>query len=399
MLYKPVDEHEGRTVEIAFFQVNDSMTGVDAAPRSSTGEEFSLMLSSLMPQNGQAGFFTADISSGAGGEGGLNRSLIDGANAQATAVMASLTDIRQARASAATDAEFFALDAMPASTSSAPSVTDIAGSIDITGLTGAEGLEEASEAQTTGLETLDTAPLAGADLLAGQDETAVDASVDAGSAELDESADSADLSIAFSGGFEDNDNEQGANAESGADSAFPELTLNKTDGALSATPFARHLESASVETLSGAAKSAPFSPQVMDTVEAGIRLSADARGGEVRMKLNPESLGEVRIRLDVSSGVVRAEITVESHEVKSMIEADSDFLKDSLGSHGLTLDKCVVDVAKPFDLKARHEGFRQEASGEERAPGRNNRENGGNSHGRFNQDSERGEERGVDFFI
>lgn len=386
-------------MEIAFFQVNDSMTSVDAAAKSSTGEEFSLMLASLMPQAVQPGFFMADAASVPGACGSLNGSFIEGAQVPAQAETASLTAAQQAQTPEAADGGFSVLDSMYASNKETPSAVDIAEAIDLAGMTDAQGLEEGAAAQASELEALDTTAFAETGLPAAPEETAVEAPGDAGSAELDESADSADRSVAFSGAFEDNGNDQGDGAQGGADQSGPELTFNKTDGALSAATFGKHLESASIETLSGAGKSAPLAPQVMDTVEAGIRLSADSKGGEVRMKLNPESLGEVRIRLDVSSGVVKAEITVESLEVKAMIEADSGFLKDSLGSHGLTLDRCVVDVAKPFDIKARPEGFWQEPNGEERAPGRNDRENGGNSHGKFNRETERAEERGVDFFI
>jgi len=398
--YNPVDVHEGLIVEIAFFQVNDSRPGLDAEAKSSAGEEFSLMLSSLMPQNGLAGSFMADTASGDGAGNGLDRLLLDGAKAPVNPEMAFLPDIRQAQTPHAADGEFSVPDAMPESAVSALSGTDAAGSIDLTGMTDVEGLEGATEAETAGLEEPEKAAVGATGLLAAPEDTAVDASVDAGTADLDESADAADGSIAFSGGFEDNGNEQGEGAESGADPAFHELPLNKPDGSVSAAPFARHLEPpASVEHLSGVGKSAPLAPQVKDTVEAGIRLSADAGGGEVRMKLNPESLGEVRIRLDVSSGAVKAEITVESQAVKSVIEADSALLRDSLGAHGLTLDKCVVEVAKSFDMRERKEGSWQGPDAEERAPGSNKRDGGGNSHGKYNRDSERGEERGVDFFI
>ena len=211
---------------------------------------------------------------------------------------------------------------------------------------------------------------------------------------------SPDMTVSFSNNFEGERNEQETTGESDKQSIVTEPRQMKADGAVHGPSFGKHLEAASIDPPMSALKSAPVVLEVRDSVEAAIKLSAEADGGEVRMKLNPEALGEVRIRLDVSSGVVKAEIIVESREVKTMIEADSGFLKDALSSHGLTLDKCVVEVAKNADLKVRDESAWQDSSGDERASGNRGQEKGsGNWHGRFQEERERKEDGGVDFFI
>ena len=157
------------------------------------------------------------------------------------------------------------------------------------------------------------------------------------------------------------------------------------------------------ETAPAPVKASSLAAEVQEKVQAGIKVSLEQGGGEVKMKLNPESLGEVRIKLNVASGVVRAEIIVESAEVKRILESDSAFLRDSLGGHGLTLDKCVVEVCRPFDA-ARREGNGESAlSGDEQRPmkDRDEKENRENSgwHRHFRQNYGRHEDGGVDFFI
>lgn len=89
---------------------------------------------------------------------------------------------------------------------------------------------------------------------------------------------------------------------------------------------------------------------VKEKLEGAIKVSVEQGGGEVRMKLNPESLGELTIKLNIEENVVTAEIVVESAEVKSILDTDSGLLKDALGSQGLTLDKYTVEIkAAPRD--------------------------------------------------
>lgn len=227
--------------------------------------------------------------------------------------------------------------------------------------------------------------------------------VQKGPCDIGKAADSevAGVTAFFSKGFEDHEPDKETSFD-GSEQPLGQEPFLKAENVIPGAAFGKHLETAVERPLAPVALGSPAPAEVKDRVEAGIRLSVESGGGEVRMKLNPESLGEVRIKLDVSSGVVKAEIVVERHEVKTMIEADSAFLKDALSSHGLTLDKCVVEVAKPFDAKARFESSWQDLAGEERASsGHKEHKDRGSSgwHGRFNQERRREKESGVDFFV
>lgn len=102
-----------------------------------------------------------------------------------------------------------------------------------------------------------------------------------------------------------------------------------------------------------------------------LRISVRNGGGEVRMKLNPESLGELSIRLSISNGAVTAEITAESLEAKALLEANSSMLKDSLAQQGLVLRECVISVSSRVDagLPERREGLFEERREEARGSG------------------------------
>lgn len=84
--------------------------------------------------------------------------------------------------------------------------------------------------------------------------------------------------------------------------------------------------------------------ELQQKLNAGINISVQKNGGEVRMKLNPDNLGELVIKLTIENGSVKADIRAESIEIKHLIEADSSMLKEALGAHGLSLKECTIGV-------------------------------------------------------
>lgn len=184
----------------------------------------------------------------------------------------------------------------------------------------------------------------------------------------------------------------------------PAEAMKATDNQVAGPVFGSTIEK-TIDELSQRMDAQHSKPAVMaevhEKVQAGISVSVESDGGEVRMKLNPDSLGEVRIKLNVDSGRVTAEILVDNPEVKSIIESDSSFLKDSLGQHGLTLDKCVVEVGRSFESSEQEADDRRQPYADERAPQGEER---GSEKGRgawqrhFKQNQARHDEGGIDFF-
>ncbi len=84
--------------------------------------------------------------------------------------------------------------------------------------------------------------------------------------------------------------------------------------------------------------------QVMDQVSNSVRLTMKQGGGEARMRLYPESLGELKVELSIEDGVVKAKFLVNNAMVKDVIEENFDRLRDSLTNNGLKVESFSVSV-------------------------------------------------------
>lgn len=74
------------------------------------------------------------------------------------------------------------------------------------------------------------------------------------------------------------------------------------------------------------------------------QLMVSRGGGEATMKLNPEGLGEVRLKVMVVNGRVNVEMAAQTNEAKQLIESSISDLRSSLSSHKLAVDHIKVDV-------------------------------------------------------
>jgi len=67
-------------------------------------------------------------------------------------------------------------------------------------------------------------------------------------------------------------------------------------------------------------------------------------GGEAIIKLNPEGLGQVHLKVAVQDGKVNVMMNADSKEAKNIIESSLHDLKHSLSAKNLSLDSIKVDV-------------------------------------------------------
>lgn len=78
----------------------------------------------------------------------------------------------------------------------------------------------------------------------------------------------------------------------------------------------------------------------------GMRMSFSQGGKAVKIRLHPDNLGHMEIKLDIDDNkAVTARIVVENAHVKGILESDSSRLKELLASQGLKLDSYSVDVS------------------------------------------------------
>lgn len=70
---------------------------------------------------------------------------------------------------------------------------------------------------------------------------------------------------------------------------------------------------------------------------------------EIRLILKPESLGDIRMTIQMDGDIVMARINVENQHVKQIIESNLQNLKNSLEEHNLHAGAFDVNVNKGFD--------------------------------------------------
>jgi len=76
------------------------------------------------------------------------------------------------------------------------------------------------------------------------------------------------------------------------------------------------------------------------------KMTVRTTGGqsEVHIRLDPPSLGTVKMKIITSGDSVRAMIVAENHAVKQVIETNFSQLRDAMGEQGLKLDSFTVTV-------------------------------------------------------
>ncbi len=82
-------------------------------------------------------------------------------------------------------------------------------------------------------------------------------------------------------------------------------------------------------------------PEVIESAQVLVREG----GGEMKVTLNPDGLGEVALKVNVENGKVSVQMITESDEAKRLIERELGGLKNSLMVHDLAVDTIKVDTA------------------------------------------------------
>ena len=85
--------------------------------------------------------------------------------------------------------------------------------------------------------------------------------------------------------------------------------------------------------------------EVFEKIANAARLTRAGGTSEISMRLQPDNLGMMRVRLSLDNQhVLSARIQVETHEARSIVESSLHQLKDSLAQQGLKVEKLDVDV-------------------------------------------------------
>lgn len=136
------------------------------------------------------------------------------------------------------------------------------------------------------------------------------------------------------------------NSEDSSSQGDSKSMLNDKTSALSGSDFfvkpaivggAGHVGGATV------AKGGEANPN-MQAIMNQAQLIVNRGGGQAVIKLNPEGLGEVRLKVMVVNGRVNVEMATQTKEAKQMIESSIGDLRSSLSTHKLAVDHVKVDV-------------------------------------------------------
>ncbi|MFZ4576701.1 MAG: flagellar hook-length control protein FliK [Phycisphaerales bacterium] len=76
----------------------------------------------------------------------------------------------------------------------------------------------------------------------------------------------------------------------------------------------------------------------------GLSASLAQRGGTLTMRLTPESLGAMRIQMDVQQGVVNVSMDVSNPQAHRLLMESIDTLRSSLEARGLAVEKIGVNL-------------------------------------------------------
>jgi flagellar hook-length control protein FliK len=104
-------------------------------------------------------------------------------------------------------------------------------------------------------------------------------------------------------------------------------------------------------------------------------------GGEMKMQLKPEGVGEVHLKVQVKDGQVAVQMLTESDSAKKLLESGLDDLKTTLAASKLHVDALKIEVGTEM-AKQRFEQSQQDASREQA------RQTAQDFMGQFRQDRE-----------
>ena len=106
-------------------------------------------------------------------------------------------------------------------------------------------------------------------------------------------------------------------------------------------------------------------PQVVRGLAALMRGNGVS---EMRLQLQPKDLGEIELRVRALEGIIRGEITVQSTEVKQLLESQIDRLRVALAQQGFELEGFDIEVADrpPFEHAGDGWGQDNQARGDSR---------------------------------
>ena len=93
---------------------------------------------------------------------------------------------------------------------------------------------------------------------------------------------------------------------------------------------------------------------VMQQVENGLKINYNNQLKEMKIKLQPEELGEVEVKMTIENNIMKAQFVVESQTVKEILEAKFDTLRNALTDKGFSGAEINVSVSTGDNKKSQN---------------------------------------------
>lgn len=113
--------------------------------------------------------------------------------------------------------------------------------------------------------------------------------------------------------------------------------------------FSQNLLTQTQEALNGIDEKVSYSTvdaeNIMNQITESIKVSINTENTEISLKLHPETLGNVNIRVAANNeGTLTAQITAQNESVKAVIEAQAMVLRENLEAKGINVEAIEVMV-------------------------------------------------------
>jgi len=83
---------------------------------------------------------------------------------------------------------------------------------------------------------------------------------------------------------------------------------------------------------------------LIDQLVQKAELTVKANSSEMKIQLEPESLGKITIKIALEDGLLTARFTTDNHQVKHILENNLSSLRQSLEAQGIKVEKTEVNV-------------------------------------------------------
>jgi flagellar hook-length control protein FliK len=119
----------------------------------------------------------------------------------------------------------------------------------------------------------------------------------------------------------------------------------------------------------------------------GLAAAVRQRGGAITIKLSPETLGPIRISMEIQHGVVKVQFEAASDQARDLLQRNMDSLRATLQSKGFGVERLTVQTTPgSFDNTSRDPSNQSQQN--KHAPSQNHDASDGQSRGHREQDSD-----------